>query len=242
MNDATINFEKKRHELLRQKRWEDACKARDEARKPIIKDLKNIGVDIEEISDLMECYIPLSEEIVDILLKWLRRIDNYNILEMLVRVLGDTEKPFDGAKLKELYIALDDFRGDSVRFAIANTIACGKVSGLDNWIIEAIKNPKYDKSSRAMLCEAIANKHPKEKAVEVLKEVFDDVPSRAASELGRISNDISMIHFLEKKKEKYESLSLDKKLSTIRKNQIKLTLKNIKNSITKIQKKITLNK
>ena len=241
MNDKTINFEKKRYELLRQKRWEDACKARTEARKPIIEDLRNINVEIEEISDLIYLYAPISDDIVNILLKWLMRIDNFNILDMVVRVLGCSKNPFEGAALKELYITLDDFRGDSVRFAIANTISYGKVSGLDDWVIEAIKNPKYDKGSRAMLCRAVAKKHPKEKAVEVLKEVFDDLPPHAASELGRISNDISIIHFLEKKKEIYESLSLDKKNSTIRKNHIKLTLREINKSIIKIQKKINKN-
>ena len=238
MNKTTINFEKKKCELLRQKRWENACKARDEARKPIIKDLRNIGVEIEEISDLMECYVPLSEDIVNILLKWIMHVDNHNILEMLVRVLGGTEKFFDGIKLKELFIASNDFRGDTIRYAIANTISCGKASGLDNWIIEAIKNPKFDKGSRAMLCEAVVKKHPKEKAIEVLKEVFDDMPPHAASALGRISHDMSTIRFLEEKKEKYKNQLLNNKLSTIRKNHIKLAIREIKKSINKIQKKI----
>ncbi len=111
----------------------------DAIKKPVIEDLRIQGIEVESIDELSTRYAPLSQDIVNVLLSWLRRISNDRIRESIVRALGAAEHSFDGRSLADIY---DTTYDEGLRFAILNTIALTKPHSIDSWLTKARENPK----------------------------------------------------------------------------------------------------
>ncbi len=231
----------------------------EEAERPVLESLKLIGIEIDDISDLINKYTDLPEDVVCVLLKWLPAIKQHNIQNMVIRAIGNTKCKYDGMPLATLFEKSDGIRNN--RWAIANTIAISKPMHINEWVTTAVKNKKYGKS-REMLCDAIAKMLSYGEAVAVLQAVFDDLPAHSAIALGRIGKESSVNEFLERKKAEIEneislerfgndckfipqenvsyasSLPISISEEELRRNYLKLSLKTIGKAIRKIEKRI----
>ena len=154
----------------------------DAAERPILADLREIGVDLTQVSDLVNFFPPLPPNVVRILLEWLPRITHDNVLEMAVRALGATEEPYDGRPLVGVF---ERTKSESVRWAIANTMAEARPTGISDWLREATPN-RSSGMAREMLCLAVARLVLKDQAIPVLMSVLDDLPGHAARAIGEI--------------------------------------------------------
>ena len=94
---------------------------------PVRRDLAALGYVASDMSDLVKRYAPLPNAIVEVLLRWLMRIHNDRLIEMMARALCATAEPFDGRVLAQLWENTSD---DAVKWAIATAITIGKVEGI----------------------------------------------------------------------------------------------------------------
>ena len=106
--------------------------------KPILDALAAIGYHANSLEDIVSKLSPLPSTIVEILLTNLQTCEDVRQIEGIVRALGAAEEPFDGKPLCRVYEAHSD---QSLRFAIANTIALAKPHSIENWLLETAKDP-----------------------------------------------------------------------------------------------------
>ena len=171
------------NKMLRQKQLEleEFEKQAMEIEKPILKELTAQGLELNSIDDLVKIKEPLKDEIVEILLKWLMKIDNeYNIQEMIIRGFTGQSLNFNGMTIAKLYDNKKDDEG--LRWAIANCIAESHIKGLSNWIKERISEKGND-----MLLLAASRYLEPNNVIPILLKNFDrkrDVIYKALGEIG----------------------------------------------------------
>ena len=158
---------------------------------PILHELGELGIDTD-LYDLAQYHAPLSEEIVQLLLKWLPKTEDDRVLEGIVRSLGVPEIPYDGTALIEAFEQTDS---DTLRWVIANTIAEAQPANVGDWLTDAVQKSSYGKA-REMLILAVARIIDSQSAISVLKQYANEFPgfvAKAFSECG----DRSLINFLD---------------------------------------------
>jgi len=126
-----------------------------EAAKPILSELSQVGFDIEWIQDLY--HKPYDYRIaIPILLRWLPRVENPDVKEVIVRALSvpwarHTEAPA---------LLVEEFRrseGDSgLKWAIGNALSVVADDDVLSDIIGLIKDPTHGQA-REMLAVALGN-------------------------------------------------------------------------------------
>jgi hypothetical protein len=103
--------------------------------RPILESLSATGFPAQSIEDLVKKYAPLPRAVVAILLhaiaQSIEQATESRHCESLVRALGAAKEPFDGTVLATCY---DNTSDESLRWAIANTIAIVKATSIDQWI------------------------------------------------------------------------------------------------------------
>ena len=160
---------------------------------PILRDIERAtGNTITSLAALPLQNAPLSAAVVDILLKWLRQVEQEEIQEAIVRSLAVSGVEFDGAILVELF---ENTSSDLFRWAIANTIAEARPAGITDWLLRVVSDSRYG-DARQMLLLAVARLAPTSVANKVLWEVFDELPGHAADGLAE-SGDIHALTELE---------------------------------------------
>ena len=205
-----------------------------EIERPILRDLESIGIKVLSISELIKIHAPLSNQIIKILLFWLPRVDHFRVQDMIVRALGSPAEPYNGRPLAVLF---DTTKSKyDLRWVIADTIDSAQPTGINDWVVETVQNPSYG-NSRQMLCYALVKMVPADKAIPILKSIFDQFPVHAASALGQVG-DMEISNFLKYKRKELENMKDQNNIKNgYRKNMLDLALKNIDKSIYKIEKR-----
>lgn len=178
-------------------RAETVARFRD-ASAPVLDDLRSIGVTPTSLGTLASEYPPLSQEIVDVLLRWISRTDDPDLLESLVRALAASEVVFDGKPLAQ---AFENSKSDTLRWAIANTMAEALPTSITDWIIRALQTPGYGEA-RQMLPLALARLASSRTANEVLISVFAELPGHVALALAESGGEAEL-KFLRVKRAQY---------------------------------------
>ena len=107
---------------------------------PLMNDLRRAGVGEATPREMVEKHAPLDALKVEILLRHLPTLTLERAQEQVVRVLAAAAGPFTGRPLKA---AFESTESDGLRWAIANTVACVQVTGVDAWVAELRRNPEY---------------------------------------------------------------------------------------------------
>jgi hypothetical protein len=213
----------------REKRTEEFKKAE----KPILKDLLDAGYEFSSLDELVNRKILLPDEVVQVLLKWIPRIEDKSVLEMAMRSIAAAEKRSFGGKVLAERFDKAEFTDDEIRWVIANAIEAALPTNITEWIIQTIQTDKHCEG-KGLLCAALVKMIPKEKAIPIILSVFDQSPVWAATILRKYGN-ASHLELLQSKEAIYtEKVSKEKK-GTFHYNAVKLALKEIQKTITKIQ-------
>jgi hypothetical protein len=224
-------------EMMKEKKLRRSIRNQDleNIERPIIQELERSGVHAEDISDLISKYAPLPPEIVKILLSWISKIEQDNVLDMLVRALAAPAEPYDGSPLVRLFEATNSLYG--LRWVIGNTIECAVPTNITEWVVNAVQNTSYG-GDRSRLCLALVKMVPPERAIPILQSLFDQLATPCAEALGKIGNDESVLQFLREKEQKQIDELPHKIKGTIPYNKIKTAIKEIQSAIKKIEKRM----
>lgn len=171
----------------------DAC-AIEEEEKPVLEALAEVGVVASGIDASLGEYLPLSAEAVEVLLKFLPKMADPRVQDMMVRYIGTTKARYDGTPLADLFDS-----GDNMHFkwAIADAISRSRPMNLENWIAKTLVDRRHGQA-REMLCAAAARLLPREQANALLLQCFDDMPGHAAGAL-RVTGGEKELAFLRKR-------------------------------------------
>lgn len=162
---------------------------------PILHELRAVGVEPSSLDKLAHEYAPLSGDVVKILLKWIPRATDPNLQEVLIRPLGATGVSFDGRPLAEAFEAAES---SALRWAIANTIAEARPTGITDWVLSTVQDPQYG-NARQMLTLAVARLAPPQIANDILLSIYDQLPGHVALAL-RESGGRRELEFLREKR------------------------------------------
>ena len=146
---------------------------------PILQNLSAVGVTPSSLDNLAQEYAPLSSDVAEILLSWITRSTDRYLQESLIRSLAATGARFNGQPLVEVF---ENTQSEVLRWAIANTIAEARPSGITNWLFSAVQDAAYG-DARQMLCLAVARLGSQQSANNILVSVFDQLPGHVAMAL-----------------------------------------------------------
>lgn len=113
------------------KKFHDLAQKYARLEAPIVQQLAAIGCRADSIQDAVSKYAPFSVTAVQVLLASLEISDDDRVRESLVRALAAASEPFDGGSLARCYEKTSD---ESLRWAIANTIALVRPHSIDEWL------------------------------------------------------------------------------------------------------------
>jgi len=146
-----------------------------EAEKEILLSLAQAGVNADSLAKLRDSgQVPSIA--VDVLMKWLWRTEDPDILEGVVRTLGAAKDSFDGTPLARVFDHTDHF---GLRWAIANTIACVHPIGLSDWLESRLTDMSLGRT-REMLAVAAGQMLVPATASKLLRRVFPELPGHCA--------------------------------------------------------------
>jgi HEAT repeat protein len=142
----------------------------------VLNELAAVGFSVDSLADLRLHHLPLPPEIVSVLLTWLPRLEEPAVQEAIARDLAQVQEPFDVTPLLELF---ERTASESVRWAIANTIAELRPLDSRDWVIRALERRDFGRS-REMLPLALARIAPSNVANRVLRAHLDEMPGHVA--------------------------------------------------------------
>jgi hypothetical protein len=183
---------------------------------PVIEALTRGGFTISDWAELLPRFAPLPDTAVAILLEYLAELDDSAAQEAVIRALGAAAGPFDARLLVEIF---EKSTAESLRWAIANTLAAGTARGenLGLWLMGKVRDPSVGKA-REMMLPALARLAPAALANPVLVEALNDMPGHSAMGLA-ISGAAGEAVALESYRTKargWERKEIDKAVSAIR--------------------------
>jgi hypothetical protein len=114
--------------------------------------------------------------VVEVLVRHLGDTHDDSVRELLVRALGASAVPFEGELLARLFEVTDSV---SLRYAVANTFAQGRATGVANWVLQAVKQSEMG-AARQPLALAVARLANRADATRVLVGLLDEMPGHAA--------------------------------------------------------------
>lgn len=144
---------------------------------PLIEELRSVGLELDDLNEVARRYAPLMPEIVNPMVSYLRLTPDPAVQEQIVRALAVAAEPFDGRTLANLF---DHTDSDNLRFAIANTMAEARPSGIDEWLIGALKASGLGLIARQMLPLAAVRILGHARANPVLLGLLDELPGHVA--------------------------------------------------------------
>lgn len=156
MAQLEIDPEYRQRRADRDRRLRQQQEASAAMERPILDELRAQGFKSDSISDVVKTHAPLSARLVDILRRRLESLsndpledgsDSARLAESLVRALGATRVRFNGQPLVACFERTSD---ESLRFAIANTIALTRPHSIDGWLSEKLKDPYWGNKLRAL--------------------------------------------------------------------------------------------
>ncbi len=102
-----------------------------ELARPILDELSAKGFEADSIEHLVKKYAPLPSEAIAIILAHIEPGQDARHCERLVRAAAAAKSPFDGTRLAMCYDTTTD---ESLRWAIANTIALARPHSIEGWL------------------------------------------------------------------------------------------------------------
>lgn len=150
-----------------------------EMEKEVLSDLAQRGVEVPRLSSLGDRN-GVSPDAVDVLLAWLSRTDDPDKLVALVAPLAAAAQPFDGTDLANVFDSTNDY---TLRWTIANAIACSHPTGLSEWLEARLGDSSLGRA-REMLAIAAGKMLEPSVANRVLRKVFPELPGHCAIGLG----------------------------------------------------------
>lgn len=139
---------------------------------PVLSELADKGIAVESLNDLLNRPINY-ESAIPVLLKWLPKISNPRVKEIIVRALAvDWARPAAAPLLVHEFRATQEEADHSLRWAIANSLSVVADDSVLEDIIALARDTRFG-SSREMLALALGNMKD-ERATNVLIELLDD--------------------------------------------------------------------
>jgi hypothetical protein len=142
----------------------------------VLEDLEATGYPATSLEDLKQRYAPFPSRVSAVLLGWLARSSFPQLDEAIVRALGSAGEGFDVIPLLRLF---ETTTSDSLRWAIANTLAELRPLDVREWLIKAMSDRQYGRA-REMLPLAIVRTSPAPVANEVLLAFLEEMPGHVA--------------------------------------------------------------
>lgn len=179
-------------EVEAQRRQVDAASEFRELEKPVLNDLRHLGMDVETIGSAtaLSKYMPFKSDVACVFLKHLPN-SHPRIRDVLIRLLAGAG-PFDASVLVDLFETNSD---SQLRWLIANTIASVRPTGIEDWLLRTLKNPLVG-ASKEMLIEAARRMLPPDLVNPVLLRLFDEYPTHVARSLAETGG-LTEMRFLE---------------------------------------------
>lgn len=171
MNDKYVNFNK-------------MYRALHEAGYPDIKDFKS-G------TDYVNAIKPIPEDFIDIVLKWLPKLERKVGVIMFLR---ESRKKYDGSIIPALFEEANTLD----KWFICDALVHNPPLHLEQWVMDTYLNKKYGYSETGLLPLAVVKMFPRDEAREILKQGFDHhyrVTPYAFGKVGRLED----IPFLEER-------------------------------------------
>lgn len=139
----------------------------------VLEDLEKIGVIVDTISDICKLNQSYYKKAVPILLKWLKKIEDEDIKEEIVRTLSmPWAKPIAAKPFIEEFIDAPNEALSSLKWAIGNGLSIVADDSVFEEIVNLVKNKKHGKS-REMLAVALGNMSTPQ-AISVLIDLLKD--------------------------------------------------------------------
>jgi hypothetical protein len=152
---------------------------------PIVRQLADLGVHLDSLSDLPKLLNALDHRTITALLQWIPRVVNPHVKEELVRTLSDPR-----AKPEAAPVFLQEFKKEGSSLGLRWALANGLEVVADDFVFEdvaqLVREARYG-AARQMLALALGNmKNPR--AVDVLVGLLDDdeVVGHAVMALGKL--------------------------------------------------------
>lgn len=143
---------------------------------PLLDRLAAAGYPVSSIDETVSLYAPLPARVVDLILEFLTDVNDSSVQDQLCRALGASAVPIDGLPLITLF---RNSKSDSVRYAIANTMALGPVTGIGPWALETVQDSGIG-TARQMLVLAAARNNDAAIVNPVLVKLLGEIPGHAA--------------------------------------------------------------
>lgn len=153
---------------------------------PIVVDLRNLGLPVNSVADLVNKRLDYSVA-VPILLEWLPNTSDPSVKEDLVRALSvKWAKPDAAPLLVREFRRVEDPSGSGIRWAIGNALAVVADDAVFDELMEIVQDQSYG-IARQMVAVALGNMKDS-RAVDVLVSLLDDdvVTGHAIMGLGRL--------------------------------------------------------
>jgi len=136
---------------------------------------------------------------VDVLLAWLSRTEDPNIRMAIVRPLAAATEPFDGTPLARIFDGTDHY---TLRWTIANTIACAHPTGLSEWLESRLSDSSLGRT-REMLAIAAGQMLDPSTASKLLRKAFSELPGHCTIGLGECGGQEDL-GFLVSERDRYD--------------------------------------
>ncbi|MDX9974301.1 MAG: hypothetical protein RBU21_15055 [FCB group bacterium] len=182
---------------------EERWAAYDEACKPVTEKLQRLGLAVTGIDESFNPYLPLSPEVVEVLLESLPEMQNWHVVEWMARYIGTATQPYDGRPLAD---AFDKCPNHHPKWAIGDAFSRSKPLYIEEWLVRTLKNSEHG-AARQMLCFTATRLLPPEVANDALMACFDDVPGHAGGALRKTGGQREL-EFLRERCERQQELEI----------------------------------
>jgi hypothetical protein len=142
----------------------------------ILAELREVGFAVSSLGELRQRYGPLTTEAIRVLLRWLPHVTALSIQEAIVRDLAYVTETFD---VRPLLTVFERTSSESLRWAIANTLAELRPLDARSWVTQALGRREFGRA-REMLPLALSRIAPREIANAILLEHLDEMPGHVA--------------------------------------------------------------
>lgn len=186
----------KREQQLRKEREDQIYLEKAKIESQLIEELKTKGIVIQTVDDLINLNETFPNEVLDILFKWLPKLSNrYSSQEFIVRGVTKQELGIRAKMLTNIYDL--ESSNTSLKWAIANCLANSKVEGIEDWLMEKMKNKNIE-----IALAASRNLDPAI-VLPFLQENFEKLNDLIFQSLGEIGGKLEL-NFLQNKVSDYK--------------------------------------
>lgn len=146
------------------------------AERQVLEYLASQGFVAASFADLLQRYSPIEADLADALVNSLGPVSCTSVIDSVVRALGAVRCEFDPSRLIELF---EKTNSESIRWAIANTLAEARPQSAGQWILRSLNQSGYGKA-REMLALAAARTNSPAVVNPELVTLLDELPGHAA--------------------------------------------------------------